>query len=584
LSLTDPHDFYGFREEALGGDILAAGWRDVLPQLSVPDIADALRRLPEEDLTLSLRAKLIPVVSLPGLKLFAACGEPAVAIAREDGLKVVAYGEAASFIDAARRAHGPHLLREASFALARRSPELSAFTGLSYAQVTWSAAALAFAATAASVLPAYVSWTLASLLAGLFFLSVIAIRLLCLLPPPHRPRRQPPPLSDAELPCYSILVPLFRETAVLDQLLAALGRLDYPPEKLDIKLIIEETDIPMQRAVAAIPLAAHVEVILVPAGQPQTKPRALNYALQFARGRLLTIFDAEDIPAPNQLRLAAAQFAVASSEVACLQAELSYYNPDESWLTRQFTIEYATLFGLILPALSAHHLPLPLGGTSNHFRTSLLREVGAWDPYNVTEDADLGLRLARFGYETGTLNARTLEEAPVRLANWTRQRARWLKGFLVTWLVHMRAPRKLYRQLGPSAFWAAQAMTIGVYASALLHPLCLAGATALLVLEPGLPPDAGPWAIAFSALNLLVFVTGYAVTMIAVHRAISKLGISGWLVPVLTMPVYWLLISIAAWLALWQFVAAPFYWNKTEHGLSRAQQQLRRQQNSPYTE
>lgn len=584
MSLTDPYDFYGFREEVLGGDILAAGWRNVLPQLSVPDIADALRRLPEEELTLSLRAKLIPVVSLPGLKLFAACGEPAVAIAREDGLKVVAYGEAAGFIDAARRAHGPHLLKQAAFALARRNPELSALAGLSYGQVIWSAVALALATAIALVVPAHVSWTLASLVAGLFFLSVIAIRLLCLLPPPHQPRRQPPPLTDAELPSYSILVPLFRETAVLGQLLAALDRLDYPPEKLDIKLILEETDIPMQRAVAEMPLAAHFDVILVPAGRPQTKPRALNYALQFARGRLLTIFDAEDIPAPNQLRLAAAHFAVAPSEIACLQAELSYYNPDESWLTRQFTIEYATLFGLILPTLSAHHLPLPLGGTSNHFRTNLLREVGAWDPHNVTEDADLGLRLARLGYETGTFNARTLEEAPVRLATWMRQRARWLKGFLVTWLVHMRAPRKLYRQLGPSAFWAAQAMTIGVYASALLHPLCLVGAAALFVLKPGLPPDASAWAIAFSALNLLVFIAGYAVTMIAGHRAISRLGMSGWLVPILTMPVYWLLISVAAWLALWQFIAAPFHWNKTEHGLSRTQHHLRPQGDIPYTE
>jgi glycosyltransferase XagB len=181
-------------------------------------------------------------------------------------------------------------------------------------------------------------------------------------------------------------------------------------------------------------------VIVVPCGLPQTKPRALNYALCFARGSLLTIYDAEDIPDPRQLRRAAAAFAVLPQDTACLQAELVFDNANENWLTRQFTIEYAMLFGMILPALAAHRLPLPLGGTSNHFRIDALRRAGAWDAYNVTEDADLGIRLARLGFDTDTITSCTYEEANVSLRNWMRQRTRWMKGFLATWLVHMREP------------------------------------------------------------------------------------------------------------------------------------------------
>lgn len=247
---------------------------------------------------------------------------------------------------------------------------------------------------------------------------------------------------------------------MLRQLLRALVCLDYPAEKLDIKLILEETDILMQRAVAGLTLPPHFDVIVVPAGTPTTKPRALNYALQFAHGTLLTIFDAEDVPEPRQLRLAADAFAVQAPDVACLQARLAFYNPNENWLTRQFTIEYAILFDLILPALAARRLPLPLGGTSNHFRTGALRQAGAWDAYNVTEDADLGIRLARLGCDRDHRVAH-LEEANTRLPNWMRQRARSMKGFLITWLVHMREPLRLLQEVGPAAFCAIQAVTLG---------------------------------------------------------------------------------------------------------------------------
>lgn len=557
------------------GSIITLETADVLPGFPPHAIADALRRLPEEELKLALSSKILPLITLPGLRLFATFGAAALRKARAEGLKIVAEGQVADFIRASREAVGHMLLKEATYDLVRRFPSRSASVRL----IAWQKAV---GVAAVALLPGFIllaptSWMIAavSLFSGLFFLSVIALRIFCLLPASRTARVKPAAVPDAQLPSYTVLVPLFRETSVLGQLLTALTSLDYPPQLLDIKLILEESDILMQRAVAGLPLPPQFEVIVVPSGLPQTKPRALNYALPYARGELLTIFDAEDIPEPRQLRLAAGHFALLPLETACLQAELVFYNPTENWLTRMFTIEYATLFGIMLPALAQHGLPFPLGGTSNHFRTAVLRRIAAWDPFNVTEDADLGLRLARAGYQTGTIDSRTYEEANVKLLNWLRQRARWFKGFLQTWLVHMRHPPHFFREVGPTAFWAAQTMTLGVFASALLHPFFLAATAALFVFGEAMPEDAGLLRIAMAGLNLLVLLSGYVVAMIAGWRSLMHLRITGWAPRLLTVPAYWLLMSVAAWLALWQFIVAPFHWNKTEHGLSRSQRRKR---------
>ena len=218
-------------------------------------------------------------------------------------------------------------------------------------------------------------------------------------------------------------------------------------------------------------------------------------------------------------------------------------------LTRQFAIEYATLFGLLLPALASYRLPLPLGGTSNHFRTHILRRVGAWDPFNVTEDADLGLRLARLGYATATLDASTYEEASIGLRNWLRQRSRWLKGFMQTWLVHMRSPWRLLEEVGAAGFWASQAYTAGLVASALFHPFCLGLTVWLIATGRALTADAGVFATIVAGINLAVLVAGYAVTILAGRKAIRRKGVAGWYFTLATMPIYWLLISLAAWAA-----------------------------------
>ena len=363
-SLGETRQLPGFYEHFDGR--IAAQQSDVLPRLPVEALADALRRLPRDEFEEALRHKIFPVVSLPGLTLYAVCGEAALDRASREGLKVVAEADVAD--QAVRQTHGPFLLRDATHGFALNHPEKSASRRLTPSQLLGAAMLAAMAGAACVLLPGRVVWVSASLLGGLFFLAVIALRILCLLPPIPMRRIRARLLNDSKLPIYSVLVPLFREVSVLRQLLRALMDLDYPPEKLDIKIILEESDILMQRALAGIRLPPQFEVIVVPCETPQTKPRALNYGLRFARGTLVTIFDAEDIPDPRQLRLAAETFAVLPPAVACLQAQLAFYNSSENWLTRQFTIEYATLFGLILPALANHRLPLPLGGTSNHFR------------------------------------------------------------------------------------------------------------------------------------------------------------------------------------------------------------------------
>lgn len=304
----------------------------------------------------------------------------------------------------------------------------------------------------------------------------------------------------------------------------------------------------------------------MPNTEPRTKPKALNYALPLARGEFIVIYDAEDRPERDQLRRAYAAFQSGPPNLATVQARLNVYNPTTSWLTRQFTLEYSALFDGLLPTLDALRLPIPLGGTSNHFRASALKWLLAWDPFNVTEDADLGTRLARSGYRCSVIDSTTFEEAPARLGNWLRQRTRWIKGFLQTWLVHMRDPRALWRELGPRGFFAFQVTIGGTILSALVHPwfyVLLAGEIlggSLLALPTSFI-GAPFWAIAWFSL-----VTGYAAAMALTLLAAHGRGLRRLMPQILLMPLYWLLISAAAYRALWQFATAPFKWEKTEHG------------------
>jgi len=236
------------------------------------------------------------------------------------------------------------------------------------------------------------------------------------------------PMFDNDLPSYTVLVPLYREAAIARDLVRHMKRLDYPRSKLQVLLVVEADDSKTRAAVRRHAEAPLFEVVVVPPGGPRTKPKALTYALAFARGDFVVVYDAEDRPEPDQLRKAAAAFRE-RPELGCVQARLTADNAG-SWLARMFTLEYAANFEVLLPALADWGMPLPLGGTSNHFPRALLEKVAAWDPYNVTEDADLGIRLARFGYRSATIASRTYEEAPVTFRQWLPQRRRWIKGWM----------------------------------------------------------------------------------------------------------------------------------------------------------
>ena len=406
---------------------------------------------------------------------------------------------------------------------------------------------------------------------AVWFLAFSALRLsatFAAAEPPRRLRR----LADRELPVYSVIVALYREAASVDPLLRALARLDYPAEKLDIKIVVEPDDRGTRAAIAkvraALPPMPHLEVIVAPRRGPKTKPKALNAALYFARGTFVTVYDAEDRPAPSQLRAALDAFCREGRDVACVQAALTIRNSSERWLSCMFGVEYSGLFRALLPGLAKFGLPLPLGGTSNHFRREVLCEVGGWDAYNVTEDADLGMRLARFGYRSVTIDSVTDEEAPAQFVAWLKQRTRWMKGWMSTWSVHMRAPVGLWREAGLAGWLTLNLLIGGSLLTALAHPFIVASLIAALLLgDPygGVPFGASQgWLM---ALHAAAIVSGYVASVamglagLARHRRLAD----GWVL-VLT-PVYWLCLSLAAWRALFQLMYNPYHWEKTEHGL-----------------
>ena len=382
------------------------------------------------------------------------------------------------------------------------------------------------------------------------------------------------PISGAEvalldatlLPRYTILVPLLHEAAVLPGLVRSLQELDYPKTKLDIKLLLEADDAETIRAARRLALGPHYDLVIVPPSEPRTKPKACNYGLLHARGEYVVILDAEDRPEPDQLKKAVVAFRKAPKDVACVQAKLNYWNREQNLLTRWFTIEYSQWFDLFLPGLNATGAPIPLGGTSNHFPVETLLELGAWDPFNVTEDADVGIRLARRGLRTAMIDSTTYEEANSRLYNWIRQRSRWVKGYIQTWLVHMRHPVRLWRELGTANFLSFQLVIGGTFLTMLLNP-CFWGLTTLWALtEAGFIREIFPGLVYFAgSFNLLIgnFVFTYLNVAGTIRRGYSEL-----VKYALFSPLYWALMSVGAWKGFAQLVTRPSYWEKTTHGLT----------------
>ena len=373
-------------------------------------------------------------------------------------------------------------------------------------------------------------------------------------------------LSDKTLPVYTILVPLYKEAAIIPHLVGSIQKLDYPPTKLDVKLLLEEDDEESVAAVGEMNLPPQFQAIVVPHAHPKTKPKACNYGLPHARGEMVVIFDAEDEPEPDQLKKVVASLRNANDpQIVCVQARLNYYNPNQNLLTRWFTTEYSMWFDLFLPGLDATDVPIPLGGTSNHFVREKLEELGGWDPFNVTEDADLGVRLYRHGYRVAVVDSTTYEEANSEVRNWVRQRSRWVKGYIQTWLVQMRHPFKLMRAIGPRRWLSFQVVVGGTFLVFLLNPIFWTLTSLWTLTEAGVLRQIFPGIVYYAggfALYLGNFLFAYVTAAGASYRGYNHL-----VKYALLVPLYWALMSVAAWKGLIQLVRKPFYWEKTEHGL-----------------
>lgn len=418
-------------------------------------------------------------------------------------------------------------------------------------------------------------WTAATLFAAMIALNggVSFIRSAALLAVLW-PGRAGPGRAEAGLtlsawrkpPRFTLLVPLLREPAVMPQLIESLERLDWPHELLDVKLILEADDAATRAAIEALDPAPFIRIVTVPPGGPRTKPRALNFAHALAEGDLIGIYDAEDRPDPAQLRKVAAMFREAGPELGAVQCRLNWFNARESWLTRCLALEYAIWFNLLLPGYRRLGLPVPLGGTSVFLRRAALERVGGWDAHNVTEDADLGLRLSRAGLSVEFCDSVTEEEATIGFGAWMRQRSRWLKGYLATWLVHMRRPLAAFRELGAAGFIVLQTSFLGVIAAYLGMPLVMAvWAMTAFDHAPGWLAQVPGWAVgSLAVVQLLGWGALFASAIIVSAQAERR-----WLLPTApTLLFYWPLAVIACVMALAELIVNPMHWRKTEHGVS----------------
>ncbi|MEL6285538.1 MAG: glycosyltransferase family 2 protein [Pseudomonadota bacterium] len=447
----------------------------------------------------------------------------------------------------------------ASLDLPRRAPHFSAMSALVPGQGILLARIGVIVGLTGIIAPLLFFLSLTGVLfIGFAGLTLWRIALLIVSFTPTGKSTRPLPKPDY-LPIYSIMVPLFREAAAVGGLAQSLCQMDWPATRLDLLILMEQDDPDTHAAAEAATWPEGTRLVILPPGRPQTKPRALNFGLQLARGRYVCIYDAEDRPLPGQLKAAFDAFRGAIDPVACVQVPLVAFNRNQSWLAGQWALEYAVQFTRLLPAQARLGLPLLLGGTSNHFDAAILRQLGAWDAWNVTEDADLGVRLARLGYRADMIGVPTLEEAPETMGVWVAQRSRWLKGFLMTWLVMMRRPRTAIQRLGVSGFMTLQAGLMGTVLTSLAHaPLLFWCGASLLAGNMG-------WVVA----GLLVLFAGYGATFLA------GLAVPGWagrprLSVLLTLPFYWPLHTFAAARAVYGVFHAPAFWAKTPHGLTKA--------------
>jgi glycosyltransferase XagB len=378
-------------------------------------------------------------------------------------------------------------------------------------------------------------------------------------------------LRDEDCPTYTIFCPLYKEWQVVPQFVEAMQKLDYPHEKLQVLFLLEENDAETIQKIRASSLPSHFHIVVVPHGKPKTKPKAMNYGLNYVRGEYVVIYDAEDVPEVDQLKKAVLAFKKVDRKVVCIQAKLNFYNPHQNILTKLFTAEYSLWFDLVLPGFQSISAPIPLGGTSNHFRRDTLRELGGWDAFNVTEDCDLGMRLAKRGYQTAIVDSTTYEEANSDLLNWYNQRSRWIKGYMQTYFVHMRSPEKYFAQGKSKNFFFLQLIVGGKILSLFINPLMwitticyfLFRAKLAVFIEPLFPGPIlyiGTFSLIFGNFFYL-----YSYMVGCVNRGYDEI-----IKYVFLIPLYWLGMSFAAWQALYEIIVKPHYWAKTVHGFHLA--------------
>lgn len=492
-----------------------------------------------------------------------------------------------------QRAFRHHLLYESAERLAEEQPDGSARTALNLWQRLLPAVLLSCLLTGLALAPQPTVVVLLTA-ANLVFLVSIGFKTLASARQPFDllhdratakartrelqlrglPTGQAERVPDADLPVYTILIPVFREANIIDKLLTNLGQLDYPRSKLDVLVLLEEDDTETIEAAKRSRPPEYVRVLVVPRGEPQTKPRACNYGLTFARGAYVVIYDAEDRPDPGQLRAAIDAFRNDSFErlylaperkpLICVQAALNYFNADQNVLTRLFTIEYTHWFDSMLPGLDRSGIPLPLGGTSNHFDTRLLRLVGAWDPWNVTEDADLGLRAAVEGYRVGVINSTTWEEACSQVPAWIKQRTRWIKGYMITSAVNTRNSIRYVQRTGLAGAVGFLCLILGTPLAFLAYPLVLGFTVVTYVGYQAVGLVLPEWLLVGGVVSML-----FGNSMMILVSGIATWHRHGWRIAIFALlnPAYWVLHSVAAWRAAWQMLTSPHKWEKTPHGL-----------------
>lgn len=474
-------------------------------------------------------------------------------------------------LDALLRQHGPAIARQAATGLPDEMSARSLRQGPHFLALGAGLFVLLAILALAGAMPAAPVEIALAALTPVYLIAALAVLTAALMPdidPQAALARSEEDMPEAALPGYTLLVPLFREGNVVQRLVRNLAALDYPPERRQVLLLIESDDAETLAALAGFALPPGFVIFRIPPGTPRTKPRALNAALPFANGELLTVYDAEDVPERDQLRKAATDFARAPAELACLQGRLAISNPDDGFLCQRFAQDYAALFDCTRRGFTLAGWPVALGGTSNHFRVERLRRIGGWDAANVTEDADLGYRLAEAGLAVGDLASTTWEEAPNRWLFWRNQRIRWLKGWFQTALVHAGRLPRYGRKLDGLSLLVGACIPFALLTTSLFLPVFISLALGRM-LSPVPLGGLGPRQALLDANMLLLVVIAVLTESVPVLVALWR---RGWLRRwpwLLGFPITQLMVSLCAWLALAELVTRPQHWRKTPHGLAR---------------